>query len=121
MRIDETTTTYRLEENEAQLGYREAQLGYRLEIRIIEPAEETLYYVTANKQVPLPRPAPLGWTNEEALVSLRRRTCCRAVWTCFSDGRLQHLDDGKHSDSSNRNETGPQQGVVEPSRSQLPG
>ena len=67
MRIYETNTTHRLEEQAAQLGY-------QLEIRIMEPSEEALYFVTANKQVPLPTPAPLGWTDEEALDSLRRRT-----------------------------------------------
>ncbi len=67
MRIYETNATHRLEELAAGLGY-------QLDIRIMEPHEDARYFVTAVKDVPRKPPAPLGWTDEEAIHSLRRRT-----------------------------------------------
>lgn len=75
-RIYETNATHRLEEIAAQLGY-------DLDIRIIEPHEDAHYFVTAVKDVPKPNPAPLGWTDEEAIDALRRRT--------WMSGRLNTL------------------------------
>ena len=67
MRIYETTATHRLEE-------KASALGYQLEIRLIEPHEDGRYFVTASKGIALGKPAPLGWTDEEAIGTLRRRT-----------------------------------------------
>jgi hypothetical protein len=67
MRIYETVMTHRLEEQADKLGY-------QLEIRVIEPHEDAHYFVTAIREVPMKRPAPLGWTDEEAIETLRRGT-----------------------------------------------
>jgi hypothetical protein len=67
VRIYETTSTHRLQDLAAGLGY-------QLEIRLIEPHEDGRYFVTASKGIPLAKPAALGWTDEEAISTLRRRT-----------------------------------------------
>ncbi|MCM2371919.1 hypothetical protein [Aporhodopirellula aestuarii] len=67
MRIYETSTTHRLEE-------KATQLGYRLQIRLIEPHEDGRYFVTAVQDVPVKSPFPLGFTDEEAIETLRRGT-----------------------------------------------
>lgn len=67
MRIYETVATHRLED-------KADELGYQLDIRVIEPHEEGHYFVTAIRQVPVKTPAALGWTDEEAIETLRRGT-----------------------------------------------
>jgi hypothetical protein len=67
MRIYETLTTHRLED-------KAKKLGYELDIRVIEPHEEGRYFVTAVRTVRRKTPAPLGWTDEEAIDTLRRGT-----------------------------------------------
>lgn len=65
MRVYESQTTHRLEEIAKGLGY-------QLDIRIVEPHEDARYFVTANKGVAMKCPAALGWTDEQAIDSLRR-------------------------------------------------
>ena len=67
MRVYETVATHRLED-------KAAKLGYMLDIRVIVPHEDGFYFVTAIKEVPMKRPSPLGWTDEEAIETLRRGT-----------------------------------------------
>ena len=67
MRIYENTATHRLEDQALKLGY-------QLDIRLIEPHEDGRYFVTAVREVPLKTPAPLGWTDEESIETLRRGT-----------------------------------------------
>jgi len=76
MRIYETTTTHRLE-------ILATQLGYQIEIRVIEPHEDSRYFVTAIRGVPVKTPSPLGWTDEEAILALRRRS--------WMSGRISNL------------------------------
>jgi hypothetical protein len=76
MRIYETTTTHRLETTATQLGY-------QIEIRVLEPHEDGRYFVTSIRGVPVKTPSPLGWTDEEAILALRRRS--------WMSGRISNL------------------------------
>jgi hypothetical protein len=67
MRIYPTLITHQLED-------RAQKLGYDLEIRVIEPHEDARYFVTAVRSVKKKTPAALGWTDAEALDTLRRGT-----------------------------------------------
>jgi hypothetical protein len=67
MRIYETVATHRLEDTALKLGY-------QLDIRVIEPHEDGRYFVTAIRDVTMKTAAPLGWTDEEAIETLRRGT-----------------------------------------------
>ncbi len=67
MRIYDTVATHRLEE-------KARALGHELEIRVIEPREDAFYFVTAVEGRALKTPAPLGWTDEHAIETLRRGT-----------------------------------------------
>ncbi len=67
MRIYETVATHRLED-------KALKLGYQLDIRVIEPHEDGRYFVTAIRDVAMKTPAALGWTDEEAIETLRRGT-----------------------------------------------
>lgn len=67
MRVYETLATHRLEETASKLGY-------QLEIRVMEPHEDARYFVITVRGVPMKTPAALGWTDEEAIDTLRRGT-----------------------------------------------
>lgn len=67
MRIYQTLITHQLED-------RANKFGYQLEIRVMEPHEDARYFVTAVRSVPLKTPAALGWTDAEAIETLRRGT-----------------------------------------------
>ena len=67
MRTYSTTRTHYLEE-------KAAALGYEVDIRVIEPHEDARYFVTAIKDQPVMNPYPLGFTDEEAIETLKRGT-----------------------------------------------
>ena len=67
MRIYPTTQTHYLEE-------KARALGYDIDIRVIEPHEDARYFVTAIKDVALKNPSPLGFTDQEAIETLKRGT-----------------------------------------------
>jgi len=76
MRVYSNPTTHRLEE-EAR------KHGCDCEIKVMEPSEEGHYFVTKVGDETLEPPASLGWTDEHAIDSLKRRT-----WTRTSHGPL---------------------------------
>ena len=67
MRIYPTTQTDYLEE-------KAKSLGYDVDIRVIEPHDEARYFVTAIKDQALKKPSPLGFTDQEAIATLKRGT-----------------------------------------------
>ena len=67
MRVYQTTQTNYLES-------KAKALGYDLDIRVIEPHEDARYFVTAIKDQALKTPSPLGFTDQEAIETLKRGT-----------------------------------------------
>ena len=53
---------------------RAKSFGYDVDIRVIEPHEDGRYFVTAIKDQPLKNPSPLGFTDQEAIATLKRGT-----------------------------------------------
>ncbi len=68
MRVYSNQTTHRLE------SFARKEYGCDCEIRVIEPHEEGRYFLTMFDGEPLPCAASLGWIDQHAFDSLKRRT-----------------------------------------------
>ncbi len=66
MRVYSNPTTHRLEQMARKLGC-------GCEIHVMEPSEEGHYFVTKIDGETLKTPVSLGWTDEQAIQSLKRR------------------------------------------------
>ena len=67
MRVYATTQCHVLED-------KAKSLGYDVDINVIEPHEDGRYFVTAIKDQKLKNPSPLGFTDQEAIATLKRGT-----------------------------------------------
>ena len=74
MRIYTNPTTHRLEE-------KARKLGYACKIHVMEPSEDGHDFVTVLDGESLQTPVSLGWTDEQAIQSLKRRVWSRS-WSC---------------------------------------
>ncbi len=67
MRVYSNTTTHRLEDFVRQQFHRE------FEIKVMEPHEDGRYFITTIDGEPLRNPVSLGWIDQHAVDSLKRR------------------------------------------------
>jgi hypothetical protein len=67
MRVYPTSQTHYLED-------KAKALGYDVDIRVIEPHDDGRFFVTAIKGQPMKNPSPLGFSEQEAIETLRRGT-----------------------------------------------
>ena len=76
MRVYSNPTTHRLEQ-------KARKLGCDCEIQVMEPSEEGRYFVTKVAGETLKTPVSLGWTDEQAVESLKRQAWSRAFAYAF--------------------------------------